>query len=173
MNEAVFAGEIKRSLLHIWPNGFYMKIPDSFGNAPGDGSNTRFTPPKYLDAIFFVNQQFFGFEYKQHRSSGAFPFSKVRPIQEEALSTIFNNGGHAYFVINIRYTKESRVNVAVFVPIVEWLALKEQFSYRKSIPLNALYDPLSATIGERSPFPALSTERIDGKTIWPMEVIIH
>jgi penicillin-binding protein-related factor A (putative recombinase) len=162
MNEAVFAGEIKRSLKHYYPHGFYLKIPDSFGTDSKDDSDTRFTPPKYLDAIFFVDQMFFGFEYKQHKSSRAFPLSKVRDIQEESLGTIFSNGGQAYFVINVRYKGESRVNVAVFISILEWLELKERFSHRKSIPLDAILEHTT-----------LNTERVDGKTIWSLRPIIY
>jgi len=155
MKESVFAGEMKQSLLHYYPDAMYIKIPDSFGQ--------RFGTEKFFDAFFYIDGRFFAFEYKQHKSHRAFPLSKIRPIQEEYLQKAKNNRGVAYFVFNIRYKESKRVDVAIFIDIDTWSILKQELGSRKSIPLDVLMDN-GITI---------SYERIEGRKIWQVDGIIQ
>jgi len=154
MKESIFAGEMKKSLSYHYPEALYIKIPDSFGQ--------RFGTEKFFDAFFYINGQFFAFEYKQHKSHRAFPLSKIRPIQEEYLQKAKNNQGAAYFVFNIRYKKSARVDIAIFVDIDQWNILKQELGSRKSIPLDILKN--NGTI--------ISYERIDRRKIWYIDRII-
>ena len=155
MRESVFASEMKQSLLYHYPDALYVKIPDSIGQ--------RFGTPKFFDAFFYVNGQFFALEYKQHKSHRAFPLSKIRPIQEEYLQKAKNNQGAAYFVFNIRYKKPgNRVDIAIFIDIESWNMLKQGLCSRKSIPLDILMNN-GITI---------SYERIDGRKIWKIMQVI-
>lgn len=155
MKESVFAGEMKKSLLYHYPDALYIKIPDSIGQ--------RFGTKKFFDALFYINAQFYAFEYKQHKSHRAFPLSKIRPIQEEYLQKTKDNQGSAYFVFNIRYKEAKRIDIAIFVDIDRWNILKRELGSRKSIPLDILMD---AGI-------TISYGRIDREKIWQVNQIIQ
>jgi len=155
MKESIFAGEMKKSLLHHYPEALYIKIPDSIGQ--------RFGTEKFFDALFYINGRFFALEYKQHKSHRAFPLSKIRPIQEEYLQKTKNNQGAAYFVFNIRYKEAKRIDIAIFIDIDRWNILKQELGSKKSIPLDIL---MNAGI-------TISYERIDGKKIWQVNQIIQ
>jgi len=154
MKESVFAGEMKKSLMHYYGEALYVKIPDSIGQ--------RFGTEKFFDAFFYINGRFFALEYKQHKSHRAFPLSKIRPIQEEYLQKAKNNGGHAYFVFNIRYKESERVDIAIFIDIDRWNILRQELSSRKSIPLDDLM----------SNGTTISYQYIDRRKIWNIVQII-
>ena len=127
MNESDFALEMKHSIDRQLRNIHYNKIPDQVFNP-----NARFNPEKDYDAYITYKGCFTAMEYKLHKTSNAFPLSKVTLIQRSALLEARESGCHAYVIICVRY---GNVRRTFFIMIEEFLSYCKT-NDRKSMPIN-------------------------------------
>ena len=153
MKENVIAGKIGSCLK---TQGFYMKIPDSFGTGAG---GFRFTPVKNFDAFFVKDGKFLAIEYKIERGI-SFAFDSVRDIQIESLQEVQRNGGLTSIILYVERAEhciiwtvdqfiklkneaieKGRKSISVIPPQPEWnIMVKER---GKDWPINKLTEILN------------------------------
>jgi penicillin-binding protein-related factor A (putative recombinase) len=131
MNEKDFASEIKTSIEKQLQPSHYHKIPDQIYNP-----NARFNVEKKYDAYVLWQGRFTALEYKIHKTSNAWSFDSVRPIQKMSLLEVKRAGGKAYIVLNVRF---DNIRKCYFIPIEEFNFLVQNLT-RKSIPIVELND---------------------------------
>lgn len=147
--ETVFQNELRDSFRYLYPNGFWLKIPD--GIAVGE---TRFIPEKPFDIIAIVSGLTMALELKAHKKHTAWPVSSLRPSQIEGLRASKLAGAVSYVVILVRYKEQFRkINFAAFIDI------------------DNLPDTKSITVADLRKYPHIVRQKVDGKTIWDLRFI--
>lgn len=113
----------------IW----YTKIPDI---PRFTGDTFRASIPRPFDYITVSQEGVVAIECKQSRNATNFPLSNIRPQQITEMAHLCSLGLSAYFLINVRLTKQTPRSNRTFAitpeQIIEWYY---QQSKRASIPV--------------------------------------
>lgn len=111
--ESVFKGEVKHSLQHYWPKGYWHPIVNQVYEKPGE---KIFNEKKDFDARFRVPQFELAMEFKVHRDLGrAFSLSRIPRHQLEGLRKGADAGMVPMILINIR-VRGRDMCVAIYHP---------------------------------------------------------
>jgi hypothetical protein len=160
MREKIFQQEIRESVLALFPQAFYLKIPDTIGtkaNHPFD-CLFSFPTPVVIDHPSLARRfgcYYFALELKQVRKGDTLPTSKVPKHQVEGLYRASQAGWNSYIVINYR---EDGENISYFIPINTWISY---YQHAKSVAQFILSQDPTVVIIKR--------EKIDGKTHWNLK----
>lgn len=104
--ESRFLTEIRDSMLHFYPGGMWIKIPD-------EPVKQR---PKPFDALYMWHGKVLAIEAKVHRSKNAFSFSRIREHQIEGLENMAQNGFGALVVIKVQLPNSRNKEIWILSP---------------------------------------------------------
>lgn len=111
--ESQFQSELKKSFNHLYPDGFWLKIPD--GIAVKD--NLRFIPPKPCDVVVGIEGRSYAIELKAHKSHQSWSTTNLRPSQRKGLADAARAGWVSGVLILVRYEQQNiRTKFAAWMP---------------------------------------------------------
>ena len=121
--ETKYQQELKISFKHLYPNSFYLKIPDMpLGTQQREDlpDFIRFNPKKPFDIIVVINGIPVGIETKVSALDNI-SLSILTDRQEEKLLDFHNAGGKAFLSVKSKLS----INIAYNFDIITWIELKK------------------------------------------------